>query len=196
MPVPSVRAMHRRIPALAITALFHMAVIALFLTSLPKQHVAAKTETETTITLLPLLPPPLLEKKKKRVPRGASGTNAITPYFNPYTFKGLPLPQPNMQGVQMALAACSPENYDMAAIEIRTACDRIGALLRNDPGHFGVKQDVADPKYWERELARRKAPYLAPCMTPSGPDLIHALKCIYGILADGYDSEKQLRYSQ
>ncbi len=195
MPVPSVNALRQRIPALAITALFHVAVVALFLFSLPKQYPLARREAETTITLLPVLPPPPVEKKK-RFRRGAAGSNAITPYFNPYTFKGAPFLQPKMQGLQTALDACSPEKYDMASFEIRTVCDRIGALMRNDPWHFGVTQDVTDPKHWQRELARREAPYLAPCMSSQGFSPLYTLLCVYDVLMHGYDPEKQQRYSQ
>lgn len=87
MPVPSVRALRKRFSALGVTALFHVAMVALILEGLPKQHFSTPSrETETTITLLPLLPPPP-SAKKKRIPRGAAGANAITPYFNPYSYQ-------------------------------------------------------------------------------------------------------------
>jgi hypothetical protein len=192
MPV----SLRKRLFALGVTGLFHLAVIALMLESLPKQHISAPSrEAETTITLLPLLPPPP-SAKKKRVPRGAPGSNAITPYFNPDTYRAPFATTPNIQGLSMALAACAPENYDMASDEIRTVCGRIGALMRHDPGHFGVTQDVIDPKHWQRELARREAPFLAPCMSSSGFEPLYTLYCIYDVLMHGYDSEKMQRYSQ
>lgn len=104
----------------------------------------------------------------------------------------------------MALAACAPEKYDMASDEIRDVCGRIGALVRNDPGHFGVTQDVADPRHWQTELARREAPYLMPCMSPHPPPPgmgvisinLGTLLCIYDLLMHPYDPEKRARYSQ
>jgi hypothetical protein len=205
MPVPFVSALRKRLSALGVTALFHLAIIALILEGLPKQHISAPLgETETTITLLPLLPPPP-SVKKKRIPRGAAGSNAITPYFNPYTYPAPSSLTPNVQGLSMALAACVPEIYDMASDEIRTVCGRIGALVRNDPGHFGVTQDVADPRHWQTELARREAPFLAPCMSPKPPPPIQnmlaevnlqTLMCVYDLLMHPYDPEKRARYSQ
>lgn len=204
MPVPSVSALRKRLSALGATALFHLAIIGLLLEGLPKQHVAARSkETETAITFLPALPPPP-SMKKKRVPRGTTGSNAITPYFNPYTFQAPQALTPSIQGLSVALAACAPEKYDMASDEIRTVCARIGALVRNDPGHFGVTQDVANPGHWQTELARREAPFLAPCMSPKAPPKnlgiamvnLGTLMCIYDLLMHPYDPEKRARYSQ
>ncbi len=196
MPVPSVSAFRKRLSALGVTALFHIAIIALILEGLPKRYETAPSkETETTITLLPVLPPPL-PTKKKRIRPGSTGSNAITPYFNPYTYHAPSALTPNVQGLSMALAACAPEKYDMASDEIRTVCGRIGALLRNDRGHFGVAQDVTDPKHWQRELARREAPYLAPCMSSQGFSPLYTLLCVYDVLMHGYNTEKMQRYSQ
>lgn len=192
MRIPS----RKRLSALGVTALIHLAIITLILEGLPKQQVPAPSgETETTITLLPLLPP-LPSAKKKRIRQGATGSNAITPYFNPYAYQAPFASTPNAQGLSMALAACAPEKYDMASDEIRTVCGRIGALMRHDPGHFGVMQDVADPKHWQRELARREAPYLAPCMSSRGFEPLYTLYCIYDVLMHGYDTEKMQRYSK
>lgn len=205
MPVPSARALQKRFFALGVTALFHIAVIALILEGLPKRYeTVAPTDAETQIRLLPVLPA-LPPEKKKRVRRAPAGSNAITPYFNPYTYNAPSAPTPSVQGLNMALAACAPEKYDMASDEIRMICGRIGALVRNDPGHFGVTQDVADPKHWEIELARREAPFLAPCMSPKAPPPIQnmlaevnlqTLMCIYDLLMHPYDPEKRARYSQ
>jgi len=193
MPDPTVKALRAKLPALGITALFHVAVFFFLLQAIPKQREPAETETETSISLPP--EPLRLPKNKKLLPAQA-GSNAITTYFNPYSYAAPRALQPQLQGLQTALAACAPENYDMASDEIRAVCGRIGLLVKNDPGHFGVTQDVADPAYWQRELARRKAPYLAPCMSPGGPDVLYTLYCIYDTLFHGYDPEKRRRYSQ
>lgn len=196
MRVLSVKALRQRLAALGVTTLFHIAIVALILEGLPKHHIVPPSlETETTITLLPLLPSPP-SVKKKRIPRGPAGSNAITPYFNPYSYNAPQALTPSVQGLSMALAACAPEKYDMASDEIRTVCGRIGALLRSDPSHFGVAQDVTDPKHWQRELARREAPYLAPCMSSHGFEPLYTLYCIYDVLMHGYDTEKMQRYSK
>jgi hypothetical protein len=191
--MPDLTVRRARLPALGITALFHVAVFFFLLQAIPKQSEPAGTETETSISLPP--EPRHLPNKKNQLPAQA-GSNAITPYFNPYGSASPQTLPPQLQGLQTALAACAPENYDMASDEIRTACNRIGLLVKNDPGHFGVTQDVADPVYWQRELARRQAPYLAPCMSPGGVDVLYTLYCIYDTLFHGYDPEKRRRYSQ
>lgn len=185
-----------RLPALAITALFHVLVIIALLHAIPKtsETVTTPSTSDTRITWLPMLPAP--DKKPLRR-RAAGGSNAITTYFNPYTYAAPRfVPQSQLLALQSVFAACAPENYDMASAEIRTVCGRIGALLRRDPGRFGVTQDIADPKHWQTELARREAPYLLPCMSPAGFAPLYTLYCIYDTLMHGYDPEKRARYSQ
>jgi hypothetical protein len=195
MPL-SFAALRDRLPALVITALCHVALIALLVVSLPKRFESqAPVESETRITFFPAPPaPPVVEKK--RVRRAEAGSNAITTYFDPNTYRPPSALTPNIGGVSMALAACLPEKYDMASDEIRIACNRIGALLRSDRGHFSVTQDVIDPSHWQRELARRNAPFLAPCMSPGGVNVLYTLYCIYDLILHPYDPEKQLRYSE
>ncbi len=197
MPFPAVRVSRNWFPALIVTALFHMLVIVLLITAMPKrlEREAIRTAARESITYLPLLAAP--PDKKKRIPRGTSGSRPAVTYFNPDAVKAPPSFRPNTFGLQTALSACAPENYDMASAEIRTVCAKIGALLVNDKGHFGVKQDVADPKHWQTELARREAPYLAPCMSPYAALHIDlgTLLCVYDILAHGYDENKMQHYS-
>lgn len=196
MPFPAVRVSRNWFPALIITALFHVLAILLLVTALPKRfdtQMATASGSEA-ITYLPLLAAP--PEKRKRAPQSSAGARPAVTYFNPDIFKTAPALQPNALGLQIALSACAPENYDMASVEVRNVCAKIGALLKNDPGHFGVTQDVADPKHWQRELTRREAPYLAPCMSPIGFSPLYTLFCIYDTLMHGYDPEKRARYSQ
>lgn len=193
----------RRLPALAVTALLHVAIVFALLHAVFVMPAAPVSHAphETQITLLPVIAPPPLPGKKRQ--RAATGSNAITPYFNPDAMPQF-LPRAKVLGLHAALSACAPENYDMASEQVRRVCGRIGALLQNDPGHFGVLQDVSDPKHWERELARREAPYLAPCMSPYAPPKslgmvainLGTLMCVYDLLMHPYDPEKRARYSQ
>jgi hypothetical protein len=189
-----------RIPALLLVALLHIAAVIAFLHAVIVEREPEKTneeEHETLITLAPA-PPPRPSLRKRRLP-AAGGSNAVTaPYFNPYTYK-LPPAAGGVgsgNGIALALSACDPGRYDIASREVRAVCDRIGMALRNDPGRFGFTSDVSDPQHWHRELARREAPYLAPCMSPGGFDVLHTLSCLYENVFIGYKPEHRRRYSE
>ncbi len=188
-----------RIPALVLVALLHVLAITALLHAVIVERAPHREQSEareTQIALMHEAPALPLAKPRRRRP-AAGGSTAITaPVFNPYTYNIAPAAPGASEGIATALAACDPGRYDMASAEVRVACDRIGALLKNDPGHFGFTSEVTDPQHWSRELARREAPYLAPCMTPNGPNAIYALTCIYKLLFGGYDSETRPRYSQ
>lgn len=202
-----------RIPAFVLVALLHIAAVVAFLNAIIVEREPQKRKSEdreTQITLTPAPPPPRQIPHKRRQ-SAAGGSNAITaPHFNPYTYK---LPsgsgtEGSADGIALALSACDPGRYDIASREIRAVCDRIGMAARNDPGHFGVVSEVKDPKHWTRELARREAPHLLPCMKAHPPPQVgsnikpvievdlQTLLCVSRILFVGYDSEKHERYSQ
>jgi hypothetical protein len=186
-----------RIPALLMVALLHGAAVFAFLNALIIERPPAKPSSdqrETQITLA--REPPRPQPRKRRMP-AAEGSGAITgPFFNPYTYHSAPTLPGTENSIALALSACDPARYDRSSREVRTLCDRIGLALKSDPGRFGFTSEVSDPQHWQRELARREAPYLAPCMTPNGPDALYALSCVYKLLFGGYDSETRPRYSQ
>lgn len=190
-----------RISAFGLAALLQLAAIWLIVNSLVVPEPRKDSESETQLVLLPTLPPALPAKPKRRQ---ASGTGVFAPYFNPYTFNPQALSESKQQGLAFALSACDVGHYDMAADEIRAACDRIGALIKRDPGRFGFTSEVAAPQHWQRELARREAPFLMVCAKPTPPankDMIvgidlATLLCVYDLLMNGYDPEKRARYSQ
>jgi hypothetical protein len=193
-----VTAYRDRIPALVLVALLHIAAVVAFLNALIIEREPQKRnaeEHETQITLTPA-PPPRQILRKRRLP-AAGGSNTITtPYFNPYTFNLPPSAAGSGNGIALALAACDPGRYDVASREVRAVCDRIGLALRSDPGRFGFTSDVSDPQHWHRELARREAPYLAPCMSPGGFDVLYTLSCLYENVFVGYKPEHRRRYSE
>jgi hypothetical protein len=188
-----------RIPAFLLVALLHVAAAIAFLNALiieREQQKPKAEEHETQITLAPAPPPLRLEPRKRRLP-AAGGSNAITaPYFNPYTYNGPSSGAGTGNGIALALSACDPGHYDLASREVRAICDRIGLAMRNDPGRFGVASDVSDPQHWHRELARRESPYLAPCMSPNGLDVLYTLSCLYENVFIGYKPEHRRRYSE
>ena len=188
-----------RIPALLLVGLLHLMVVYAFLHAIIVEHAPRQVQTqdrETKITLMRDAPALQLQKPKHRQ-RVASGSTAITlPVFNPYTYNTPLALQGATNGVAIALSACDVGRYDMASTEVRTMCNRIGALLKSDPGRFGFTTHVVDPQHWQTELARREAPVLAPCMSPSGVDVLYTLKCVYETVFIGYDSENHRRYSQ
>jgi len=183
-----------RVPALCLAALFNALLLAFLLHSIPKFSAPAVPATQVVFVPLPLLELP--RKAVRRPKRAGVGSNAITlPYFNPYTFNPQALmAQRGEQRLSLALATCAPENYDKQSYEIRAACARITTALRYDSGHFGVKTDIADSAYWQMEKRMRNAPYLAPCMTPGGPDVLYLLQCVYDVIMNGYDTRKMQHY--
>jgi hypothetical protein len=194
-----VTAYRDRIPALVLVALLHIAAVIGFLNALIVEREPEKRKTEdheTQITLAPAPPPRIPRQRRQSAPGGSSAITA--PFFNPYTFN-LP-PSAGIagsgNGIALALSACDPGRYDLASREIRAVCDRIGLALRSDPGRFGFTSDVSDPQHWHRELARREAPYLAPCMSPTGFDVLHTLSCLYENVFIGYKPEHRRRYSE
>ena len=192
-----------RLAALGLALLLQGAAVWLIIHSLVTTDLRKTAESETQFVFLPVLPSPAAVKSKPK--RQKPGLGAITPYFNPYTFNPKALAAPRPQGLSLALSACDTGHYDTATDDVRAACDRIGALIKQDPSQYGFSADVADPKHWQRELARREAPYLAPCMSPHAPPdsklgivsiNLGTLLCVYDMLAHGYDPEKRARYSQ
>jgi hypothetical protein len=187
-----------RIPAFLLVALLHVAALIAFLHAVIVEREPQKPdeeESETQITLAPS-PPPRQPIRKRRQP-AAGGSNAITaPYFNPYTYNAPPAITGTGNGIALALSACDPGHYDVASREVRAVCDRIGLAMKNDPGRFGFTSDVSDPQHWHRELARREAPYLAPCMSPNGLDVLYTLSCLYENVFIGYKPEHRRRYSE
>jgi len=197
--MPPATAFRRRLPIIAAVGLLHAAFVWLLLSGLPAGTMRAPASSEpheTQITLTEPPPPAPLQPKKTLRHAAASESGAVAPYFDPYTYHAPQALRAGSQGISLALATCDPSHYDMASTELRHACDRIGMLIKSDPSRFGVTADVRDPTHWRRELARREAPFLAPCMTPNGPDALYALLCIYDLLFHGYDPEKRARYSE
>jgi hypothetical protein len=179
-----------RFPALCLAALFHVGLIVFLLRAIPTQPPQPLPVPQTELVFIPL---PQVAPEKHR--GTAPGGNAITPYFNPYTFNPQSLPtEAGQQRLGLALNSCAPENYDRQSPEIRALCSRIQVALAADPGRFGADIDFTQGERWERELLKRKTPVLAPCMTPEGPDVIYLLTCVYNAIFDGYDSEKAPHY--
>jgi hypothetical protein len=198
-----------RIPALVLVGLLHVLAVYAFLHAIIIEHAPRQEmeqNSETQIALMREAPAPQPQISKHRKP-AAGGSTAITlPFFNPYTYTTPFASQGSTEGISTALSACDPGRYDMASAEVRVVCDRIGALIKNDPGHFGFTSDVTDPMHWNRELARREAPHLLPCMKahsrsdPRGGVAmmvdLQTLLCVSRILFIGYDSEKNEHYSK
>lgn len=186
-----------RAPALGLAMLFQLAALWAFIHALivpAPERVSASRETQVLLLPAALAPPGTIRKRQRRAQSGAS--TAITPYVDPDTFNLQSLTRPNTQTLASALSSCDPGKYDMAADEVKALCDRIGALIKRDPGRFGFTSDVEDPRHWQRELARREAPVLAPCMSPGGVDVLYTLTCIYEEIFTGHREDKRRRYSE
>jgi len=198
-------AFRARLPALAVAGLLHVLFVWLFVNIRIIER-APPLQTAVRETFVPLLPQRAPPPEKRRRPAPSGGSTAITlPYFNPDVFLLAPPRSGDSNTITVALGACDPGRYDMASAEVRTVCDRIGLALKNDPGHFGVVSDVADPVHWRKELARREAPHLLPCMKAYAPKNaqgaivmvdLQTLLCVYRIIFIEYDSRNHQHYSE
>ena len=153
----------------------------------------ANQQSKTQVIFLPMLPTPAMAPPKRQ--RRSGSSNTLTGYFNPDHFDPERLQGTTQPQLAYALSACDVDKYDMASDEVKAACNRIGALIRHDPGRFGFTTEVVDAGHWQTELARREAPYLLPCMSPKGFNVLYTLSCIYEEIFTGHREDKRLRYS-
>jgi hypothetical protein len=192
------RTVRDQVPAALLVALLHGAVAFALLHVVIVENEPDRTNREsqeTEISLSRETPPPPPKRRRRLPPAGGSAAPSL-PYFNPYAYQSPPATADTTVGIATALSACDPARLDLASREVRTICDRIGLALKSDPGRFGVTADVADPVHWRRELARREAPFLAPCMSPDGFDVLYTLSCLYENVFIGYKPEHRRRYSE
>ena len=191
---PAVRGLRDRLPAALLTILFHVAIIAVLLNAIPKPAVRTARQSETIIPLAPLDKSRPLAK-----PKNARGNAAILPY----SFAIIPpflREQPNLEGLNLALSSCAPENYGNDTDEVRAACKRIGMAVAANPDAFGLKPDYKNGKRWERELLIKQTSLLLPCASPNTSALnivnLATLLCMSDIVLNGYDPDKMQHYSK
>lgn len=190
---------YRRFYTLVLVGLLHALAVAGLLQMVVVETAPQSPQPKTETVVALLHEPPAAPAAPSRAPRRPLAHVPLlppVPYFDPQAWQSLPAPQAAEHVLTIALSACDPGRYDLASLEVRGVCDRIGLALKSDPGHFGVKQDIDDPVHWRRELARREAPVLAPCMSPNGVDVLFTLQCVYETIFFGYDPEKKRRYSE
>lgn len=164
MSKPAVKDLRDRLPAVIVTVLYHIAVVAALLNAIPKYAARIGRESETVIplTLQEKAPP---RAKQQAAHRAAPGATALYRYYYPF----VPPPtaeQPNLDGLRLALTSCAPEKLGNASDEIRAACRRIGLVVAANPEAFGVNPGFKDRKRWERELLIKQTPLLLPCASP------------------------------
>lgn len=186
----AVNALRQRLPAVGITVLFHIAVLALLLQT---KFAARQDKSEIELPIVLPQPAPQGVQKRKSSHRNG-GSTAITPYFDPRRFNPNMLEKYKSQGLRFSIEDCAPEKYDMQADEIRMACNRIGSLIANDPGRFGINAGIAHGKQWARELAKYQRPLLLPCASSNGVYI--DLLCVLNLVVSPYDSDKVQHYSK
>lgn len=81
---------------------------------------------------------------------------------------------------------CSLERYDSLEREEAIHCTDILAGL-NSPEQYALTMDEENlHARWEREYARKKAPFLVPCIGPGGlADFITLIKCVADVATIG-----------
>ena len=198
MPKLSVGDLRNRLPAVIITVLFHVAVIAVLLNAIPKYAVRKTSELEAII--------PLMSQKTtppRAVHRTTAGSTAISPYFyryNPPPSAG----QPNLQGLSLALSSCAPENSGNLPRDLRDQCDRIDAALFAGRDTLPNTLRVSHEARWQAELLLKQTPQLLPCASshPPGPGMgivaidLRTLLCIADLIENGYRPETASHYSK
>ena len=191
--MPTVKSIRDRLPGALAAVLFHVALIAALLNAIPKYIVRMAPEPEAIILLTELAKkqPPVTHRTAHQ---SGSDSTTIPRYF--YNFDHpFPAEQPNLQGLNLALSSCAPENLGNASDEVRTACRRIGMVVVANPGAFGLAPDYKNGKRWERELRIKQTPLLLPCASPTG-NPFETLFCIVDVLQNGYDPDKMAHYSK
>jgi len=195
MPVPTVNALRERIPALCFVALLHVAVIYVLLHAMPELVGLTGEEAETKISLLPILTPPPVPKKRLRRP-SVGRTNAIM-RFNPDNFRPSMLPQPGQQGLNLALNACAPENLMNLSSAMREQCARIDTVLFAGMDKLPNALKINHTRHWRAELLLKQTPLLLPCANPHAVVVdLQTLICIADLLSNGYHVETAAHYSK
>jgi hypothetical protein len=130
----------------------------------------------------------------KKAARPARTRAAVEPVPSLPPSEPVPAPAPDIRGFGQALSGCAPENFANLDERQRSRCRTIGALPSYDPGavdyadHSG---QVPGAGRWQRELARKNAPFLLPCGNARRADPVYTAACIVGTIADGFTFQKQ-----
>ena len=191
MPKLTVGDLRDRLPAVIITVLFHVAVVAVLLNAIPKYATRKTSEFEAIIALMP----------QKSMPsdvgnRAAAGPTAISPTF--YRYNPPPMAgQPNLDGLRFALSSCAPENLGNLPPELRGQCDRIDAVLLAGQDALPTALRVKHEGRWQAELLLKQTPQLLPCASPYGLGVdLATLACIADLIENGYRPETTAHYSK
>lgn len=203
MPVPTVNTLRERFPALCFVALLHIAVIYVLLHAMPELTGLIGEETEAKVSLLPILMPQPVPKKRIRR-SSAARRGAITAPFNPDNFKPSMLAQPGLKGLYLALNACTPENLGNLSAAMREQCARIDTILFAGRDELPNALKIKHAAHWRAELLIKQTPQLLPCAKPTPPPKgmgiisvdLGTLICIADLLSNGYHPETAAHYSK
>jgi hypothetical protein len=191
MPRPAIRSLRDRLPAVLLTILFHVAVIAVLLNAIPKRAARMAREPETIIPLAPL------EKSRPPAkPRTSRGNAAISPHNSPIippSFRE----QPNLEGLNLALSSCAPEKLGLLAPEVREKCERIETALFAGQDALPNALRIKSRTRWQTDLQIKQTPLLLPCASPYGCiDVLYTLSCLGDLIENGYHPENVAHYSK
>ena len=191
MPKVSVGELRDRLPAVLVTGLIHVAVIAALLNAIQKYSVPEAREFETAVVLIPQKNAP-----SRATHRATAGSTAISPYF--YHYSSPPTAgQSNLDGLRFALLSCAPENLGNLPSELREQCDRIDAALFAGRDALPEALRIKHSGRWEAELLLKQTPQLLPCASPNGLGVsLGTLLCIADLIRNGYRPETASHYSK
>jgi len=198
VPKVSVGELRDRLPAVLVTGLIHVAVIAALLNAIQKYTVPEARESETAVVLIPQKHAPL-----RAIHRATAGSTAISPYY--YYYSSPPLVgQPNLDGSRFALSACGQENLGNLPPELREQCARVNTVLFAGRDALPTTLHVKHEKRWQTELLIKQTPQLLPCASPHPPSPgmgivaidLETLVCIADLIRNGYRPETASHYSK
>ena len=190
MPRAVVRDYYGHSSAAVAVLLLHIVFIAALLNALKYDQTNQPHERETTLLLIPA------EHGATRSVR--AGANFHAPQSsNAITLP--PLSFPDISGFGFALNSCAPENLTNLSWEDRLKCERRTPRYDATAVNIPVFR-IRDRVRWERELAIKQSPPLAPCASPNNSALnlinLATALCLGDILVNGYDPDKMEHYSK
>ena len=198
MPKLSVGELRDRLPAVLVTVLIHVAVIAALLNAIQKYTILEARESETAVVLIPQKHAPL-----RAIHRATAGSMAISPDY--YHYNSPPtVGQTNLDGLRFALSSCAPENLGNIPPEFREQCDRIDSALYAGQDTLPNAPHFKHEGRWKTELLLKQTPQLLPCASPHPPSPgmgivaidLGTLICIADLIRNGYRPETASHYSK
>jgi hypothetical protein len=183
-----------RVAVVLVVIGLHGLALLLFLLPARLPGFAAKQPGRETVLYLLRAPPPPVRPISR--PRATVPLAATRPGWRNLPAAPAPPSESELQGLGADLFSCRPEDVDGLSPDQRERCARTGlAVAQPPPGRFASLQSrTRQPGRWAAELARKKAPPLAPCFSHAGFSPLATAFCVAEMAIDGYDQDNHEKY--